>query len=162
MDSGYPPQPTADPTNTTIQPQLPSTVDPEQEARQRRMIIVGIIFGVIVLIAFIVFMAFLLTRNTIQAAHIRDIFIIFMAAESILVGVALVILIIQLAVLINLIQNEIKPILDSTNQTVSNLRGTTTFLSDNLVGPVIKLNEYMAGFAQFFTTIGVVRKKPKK
>jgi magnesium-transporting ATPase (P-type) len=162
MDSGYPPQATADPTEAQLQSQLPNTVDPEQEARQRRMVIVGVIFGVVVLVGFIVFMVFLLTRNTVQAAHIRDIFIIFMAAESILIGVALVILIIQLAVLINLIQNEIKPILDSTNQTVNNLRGTTAFLSDNLVGPVIKLNEYMAGFAQFFTTIGFFRKKPKK
>ena len=162
MDSGYPPQGTANPTNAALQPQLPSTVDPEIEARQRRMIIIGIVFGVIILVSFIAFLAFLLTRNTIQAAHIRDIFIIFMAAESLLVGVALVILIVQLAVLINLLQNEIKPILDSTNQTVSNLRGTTTFLSDNLVAPVIKLNEYMAGFAQFFTVIGVARKKPKQ
>jgi hypothetical protein len=162
MDSGYPPQATADPTTAPQQPQLPSPVDPEQEARQRRMVIVGVIVGVILLLAFIAFIAFLLTRNVVQAAHIRDIFIIFMAAESIIIGVALVILIIQMAVLINLLQNEIKPILDSTNQTVNNLRGTTTFLSDNLVGPVIKLNEYMAGFAQFFTTIGLFRKKPKK
>lgn len=162
MESGNPPQATAEPTNAPIPPQLPGTVDPELEARQRRMIIAGVVVGVIVLIAFIVFMVFLLTRSNIQAAHIRDIFIIFMAAESIIIGVALVILIIQMAVLINLIQNEIKPILDSTNQTVNNLRGTTTFLSDNLVGPVIKLNEYMAGFAQFFATIGVVRRKPKK
>ena len=63
-----------------------------------------------------------------------------------MVGVALVILMIQLAVLINLLQNEIKPILNSTNETVNTLRGTVTFLSDNLAEPVIKLNQYMAGF----------------
>ncbi len=162
MDSGNPPQGTSEPTNDALQPLLPNTVDPETEARQRRIIIVAIVFGVIIVVSFIIFFAFLLTRNNLQAAHIRDIFIIFMAAESLLVGVALVILIVQLAILINLLQNEIKPILDSTNQTVSNLRGTTTFLSDNLVAPVIKLNEYMAGFAQFFSAIGVARKKPKQ
>jgi len=63
--------------------------------------------------------------------------------------------------LINLLQNEIKPILDSTNETVSNLRGTTVFLSDNLVGPVIKLNEYLAGITQFIQVIGLMRKPPK-
>jgi hypothetical protein len=162
MDSGLPPQGTAESTNTALEPQLSGTVDPEKEAQQRRIIIIGTVFGVIILVSFIIFLAFLLTRNTVQAAHIRDIFIIFMAAESLLVGVALVILIVQLAILINLLQNEIKPILDSTNQTVSNLRGTTTFLSDNLVAPVIKLNEYMAGFAQFFAVIRVTRKKPKQ
>ena len=77
---------------------------------------------------------------------IRDVFIIFMALEFLVVGVALVILMIQLAVLINLLQNEIKPILNSTNETVNTLRGTVTFLSDNLAEPVIKLNQYMAGF----------------
>jgi len=77
---------------------------------------------------------------------IRDIFIIFMALESIVIGVALVILMVQLAVLINLLQNEIKPILNSTNETVNTLRGTVTFLGDNLAEPVIKLNQYMAGF----------------
>jgi amino acid permease len=73
-----------------------------------------------------------------------------MALESLLLGVALVILIIQLAILINLLQNEIKPILNSTNETVNTLRGTATFLSDNLVEPVIKLNEYLAAFKRLF------------
>jgi hypothetical protein len=72
--------------------------------------------------------------------------IIFMALEFLVIGAALVILMIQLAVLINLLQNEIKPILNSTNETVNTLRGTVTFLSDNLAEPVIKLNQYMAGF----------------
>ena len=68
----------------------------------------------------------------------------------------LVILIIQLARLINLLQNEIKPILDSTNRTVSTMRGTVTFISDNLTEPVVKLNEYFAAFSEvgkFFKTL---------
>jgi hypothetical protein len=68
-----------------------------------------------------------------------------MALESIFVGLVLVILMIQLARLINLLQNEVQPILDSTNETISNLRGTTEFLSANLAEPIIKLNEYLAG-----------------
>jgi hypothetical protein len=51
---------------------------------------------------------------------------------------------VQLAILINLLQNEIKPILDTTNETISTIRGTANFLSGNLVEPVIKLNEYVA------------------
>src|SRR5574340_998953 len=61
-----------------------------------------------------------------------------------------IVLILQLAALINLLQNEIKPILDSTNDTVNNLRGTTQFLSNNLVEPVLKLNEYLAGMKKFW------------
>jgi len=68
-----------------------------------------------------------------------------MALESLVIGAALVILIVQLATLINLIQNEIRPILDNTNDTVNHLKGTTTFLSEQLVEPVLKLNSYLAG-----------------
>jgi hypothetical protein len=75
-----------------------------------------------------------------------------------LVGVVLVILIIQLARLTNLLQNEIKPILESTNDTVNTIRGTSVFLSENLVGPVIKLNEYIAGLVKLVTTLRLFRK----
>jgi amino acid permease len=67
-----------------------------------------------------------------------------MALASLVLGIALVVLIIQLAVLINLLQNEIRPILDSTNETVNTLKGTTQFISDNITEPVIKLNQYLA------------------
>lgn len=89
---------------------------------------------------------------------VRDIFIILMALESIVIGVALTILVVQLASLINLLQNEIKPILKSTNDTVNTLKGTTTFLSDNLASPVIKFNSSMAGVKKIFDLIGLFRK----
>ena len=82
-----------------------------------------------------------------------------MALESLVIGLALVILVVQLARLINLLQNEIKPILDSTNETVSTLRGTTQFLSDNLAEPVIKLNEYYAGLTSLLKMVRPGRKK---
>ena len=120
-------------------------VDQARLAQQRKtFIITGIVF-VVVLVAMIASVVLLLGAKNETTAKIRDIFIIFMALESLVIGVTLVILIIQLATLINLLQNEIKPILNSTNETVSTLRGTVTFLSDNLAEPVIKLNEYLAG-----------------
>ena len=70
-------------------------------------------------------------------------------------GIILVVLIIQLARLINLLQNDIQPILDSTNETVSTLRGTTAFLSENVVEPVIKMNEYMAGITKALAVLGL-------
>lgn len=90
-----------------------------------------------------------LTRDAALTANLRDVFIIFMAFETLLIGFVLVILIVQLARLINLLQNEIKPILDSTNETVSTMRGTVTFISDNLAEPVVKVNEYFAAFSEF-------------
>jgi hypothetical protein len=60
--------------------------------------------------------------------------------------------------LINLVQNEVKPILQSTSETVNTLKGTTTFLSQNLVAPVIKLNGYMAGMKRLFDLLNILKK----
>lgn len=121
---------------------------PPNESRQQRGLIVGLVAGVIIVLALtITALVYLLSPGLTSAetvARIRDVFIIILAFESLLIGAVLVILIIQLARLTNLLQNEIKPILDSTNQTVSNLRGTSQFLSDSLAEPVIKINAYVA------------------
>jgi uncharacterized protein YoxC len=100
----------------------------------------------------------LLLQDAATTTTIRDIFIIFMALESLVIGVALIILIIQLASLINLLQNEVKPILDATNETVNTLRGTTQFLSENLVEPVMKLNSYLAALQRLLEMVGLKKK----
>jgi len=143
---------------------VPALPSPEENAAhqaalvKQRWAIAGIIAGVVVLIALMVWAIIALSRNPAAAANVRDIFIIFMALESLLIGAALVVLIIQLASLINLLQNEVKPILKSTNETVNTLRGTSEFLSENLVEPVIKLNSYLAGLKKLFDMFGVNRK----
>lgn len=115
---------------------------------------VGIIIAIIVILTLIIFSLVSLFRADLETtSKVRDIFIIIMALESLLLGVALIILIIQIAVLINVLKNEIKPILDTTNETVNHLRGTTTFLSNNLVEPVMKMNEYSAGLKRFFNLV---------
>jgi len=130
-----------------------------QELRRQRLIFIGLAVVVLIVLALIIFCVWFLLQSSTPTDRIRDIFIIFMALESLLLGLALVVLIIQLARLINLLQNEIKPILDSTNQTVSTLRGTTAFLSDNLVEPIIKMNEYFAGLQQALRVFGLARGK---
>lgn len=123
---------------------LPVKATIKQNTEQRRLII-SISVGLVIILALVIAAVyFLSTTDPANTSRIRDIFIIFMGLESLVIGIALIILVLQLATLINLIQNEVKPILHSTNDTVNTLRGTTTFLSNNLVEPVIKLNEYLA------------------
>jgi hypothetical protein len=147
----------------TLNTQDTSTIssDSNEEESSQRNILIGVLVGVILIIVLIIAAIYGLLLPTTDTAKIRDLFIIFMGFESLLIGLALVILMVQLARLINLLQNEIKPILDSTNETVSTLRGTTAFLSENLVGPVIKMNEYLAGLSQFMQILGLARKRPK-
>jgi len=135
-------------------------ISPEEEAdyraalRKQRGIMAGIIIAAMLVLAGIVVAVIALTKYPAVATNVRDIFIIFMAFESLIIGAALVVLVIQIASLINLLQNEVKPILQSTSETVNTLRGTTEFLSENLVEPVIKLNSYLAGLRKFFDIFG--------
>jgi len=109
-----------------------------------------ILVAVLILGLIVTAIVFLSKADLSTTSRIRDIFIIFMAFESVVIGVVLVVLVLQIASLINLLQNEVKPILKSTKETVDTLKGTSEFLSSNLVEPVIKLNGYMAGLKQLF------------
>lgn len=138
-------------------PLPPSSETPGSSAGDRKRL-TGLVVGIIVLLLLIIGGIILLAVAPAETtARVRDIFIIVLALESLLLGVALIILIVQLAVLINLIQNEVKPILEATQETVNNLRGTTVFLSNNLVEPVIKLNEYLAGLKKILDLLRLGR-----
>ena len=126
--------------------------------RKQRWIFAGIVVLGIILVAGIAIAVFFLVKSPSTASNLRDIFIIFMAFESLIIGAALVVLIIQIASLLNLLQNEVKPILQSASETVNTLRGTTEFLSENLVEPVIKLNSYLAGLKKLLNLFGANRK----
>jgi hypothetical protein len=145
--------------------QIPETVTPSEEelaavelARRQRWIIAGIIVLAVLILAGIVVAIVAMVSHPDAAANWRDIFIIFMAVESLIIGVALIILILQIASLINLLQNEVRPILESTSEAVNTLRGTTEFLGESLVEPVIKLNSSLAGLRRFFEMFGLGKK----
>lgn len=135
--------------------------DPKVLRKQRFLIFGIVVFGIILLGLLVTGLVFLLTPSLTSletVGRLRDIFIILMALEALLIGLALIILMIQIARLTNLLENEVKPILDSTNETISNLRGTTKFLSDNLVAPVIKLNEVVAVFQRVTDILHITKK----
>ena len=118
----------------------------------------GVIIGAVVLLALLGVAIYFLLQPATPTDKIRDIFIIVVALESLVIGVALIVLVVQLASLINLLQNEVRPILKATNEAVNNLRGTAEFLGDNVVEPVIKLNGYLAGMYRMLELMGIKKK----
>jgi magnesium-transporting ATPase (P-type) len=135
-------------------------ISTELDSKQRAIIIGAFLFLVVLIIGVVVAVISMVNHPD-QTETIRDIVIIFMAVESLVIGLTLIVLIIQLAKLTALLQNEIRPILDSTNETVQTLRGTTTFLSNNLVKPVIKANSTLAAVRQALGLIGINRSNSK-
>jgi hypothetical protein len=75
----------------------------------------------------------------------RDIAIIVLALETIMIGVLLAVLVIQVIRLVKLLREEVMPILRSTQETASTVRGTATFVSDRVIQPVVKISSYTSG-----------------
>ncbi len=123
----------------------------------RMIVIVGVI-AVVVILALLIIAIYVLLQPGVPTDRIRDIFIIVVAFETLVIGVALIVLLIQLASLINLLQNEVRPILEATSETVRTVRGTAAFLGENVVEPVIKLNGYLASLQRVLELMGVKRR----
>jgi len=121
-----------------------SQLDQSSEKQQKR-ILIGLIFVILLLIAGLVFSIWFLLQDPARTELIKNIVIIVLGAELLLIGAASAILIIQISKLANLLKNEIKPVLDAANETMNTVRGTAAFMSDQVVEPVIKANSFYAG-----------------
>lgn len=129
----------------------------ESEKRNFQIALIGILVVVVVLLAV---MCYLLFISPVQTAIIRDISVIILALESIVVLLLLGVVIGMLWWLIQTLEKKITPILDTTNETVSNVsetvntvRGTATFMSDTVVSPVIKVVSYASGVKRAIKTL---------
>lgn len=124
-----------------------------------RGIVVGLLILILVLIGLVGTGIWFLMQPGAPTEMIRDIVIIIVAFEFMLVGLALVILIVQLANLLNLLQNEVRPILDSASEAANTLRGTARFLSDNLAGPVVKASGAVAALRRAAEMLNFFKRK---
>jgi NADH:ubiquinone oxidoreductase subunit K len=133
----------------------------QMSKRTQVMIIGGAILFLVVLIAAIVLMA------TYEEATqvIRDIAIVFVAVETFLIGLAMLLLIFQIQTLIQVLRDEVQPLLRSVNDTASTVRGTTAFVSQNVVSPFIKLAGFTAAVqrvtSDLFHIAGAARPRSK-
>jgi hypothetical protein len=144
-------------SSTTIET-APRTPEQIEQEKQMKRLTTWVIVGTVALLALLGVAIYFLLQPATPTDKIRDVFIIVVALESLVIGVALIVLIVQLASLINLLQNEVRPILKATSDTVNNLRGTAEFLGENVVEPVVKLNGYLAGLYRMLELMGIKKK----
>jgi len=81
-------------------------------------------------------------------SFVRDLAIILLAVESLVIGVMLIVLIWEIRGLAKMLREDIKPIIDSADETVRTMRGTTTFVSENVVNPVVRVSSFASGVMQ--------------
>jgi len=106
---------------------------------------VAIIGGAVLLLALLVTAIVLMAQHPSATTVVRDIAIVFVAVETFLIGMALLVLIVEIQTLTKVLREEIQPVLRSVNDTAATVRGTTEFMSENLVSPVIKAVSFTAG-----------------
>jgi hypothetical protein len=146
--------------------QLPESSDtPTKDSRwpmSRVVKWIATILIALVVLLFLAGMGLALFSDADQTAPrvqiIRDIFIIVLAFQGILVIGALAILITQIARLINLLQNEVMPILKNTQETIDTARGTVEFVGENLTEPVIRLNAFLAAISVLLRELFGIRR----
>lgn len=114
-----------------------------QDSSSRNLLLGLALLGILMLVGLVVGIYFLLQPGS-PTETIRDVLIILVAFEFLLVGFALLLLLIQVARLVNLLNNEVRPILESATEAADTMRGTTQFISDKLVAPIVTVNSNVA------------------
>ncbi len=91
---------------------------------------------------------YFLASNPVRAQVVRDLFIIFIALEVLIVGALLSILIWQIYRLIRMLREEIVPVLRSTQEAANTVKGTASFVGEHVVSPVAKASGYLVGLRE--------------
>ncbi len=126
---------------------------PQPELIPRSYIIIGVIVAVILAVMLVLGIVWLASTQGATMEGLRDMMIIVLALESCVFGIVLMLLLLMIIRLVNMLEFEIKPILEKTNETLGTVQGTTTFVSDHVVNPVAKASGYVAGFRSGVKTL---------
>jgi hypothetical protein len=139
-------EPVAAPPAMTAGPQPQVDAPPAGGRNLGRTI--GLVAIAVVVLALLTAIGYGLVTHPPFTAVLRDISIIVLALVTVVIGLFLTILIFQLQSLTVLLRDEIKPILESANDTADTVRGTTTFVSNAVVTPMIQVASFVAGVGQ--------------
>lgn len=127
----------------------PTPSSETQQASQTQGALIGAVIGILVVTIALVVGAVLLAANADRTGPavevVRDLLITTLAVELAVIGVAVVVFIVQVARFVNLVNNEVKPIVTTTTDTLNTVRGTAVFLSKNLTDPVISASAALRG-----------------
>lgn len=80
------------------------------------------------------------------SATVRDIAIILVALEILVMNGLLVLLVWQVWRLVRMVRAEIRPVIRDGQETVGTVKGSAEFVSANFVSPIITASSRLAGF----------------
>jgi len=100
--------------------------------------------------------------GAVVVSLLRDAAILLVAFESIVIGVLLIVLTLQVQTLVALLRDEIRPMLEAVNETLSTVRGTARFMSQNVVSPTIRAAGFLAGLRRVAREVADLVRPPKQ
>jgi membrane protein implicated in regulation of membrane protease activity len=117
----------------------------------------AIIAGIVVIVILAIFGvgAYFLFIHPAATAVVRDIFIILVGFETMIIGllivavlVAIIYLVLKLYDLVRIVQNEVVPLLNRADDTMRTVQSRATFVSDAAVKPVVEIMAQVAAIRQ--------------
>ncbi len=141
-EASYPGYPVQSDANQANEPLIPL-----------KYVVIGAVVVLVIAALFIALFVYLAMNYASTIIVVRDIFIIALGLMSCLSGIVLILLLISIIRLINMLEYELKPILLKTNDTLGTIRGTTVFMSENVVRPMTAASSYVAGIRRGFQTL---------
>lgn len=80
--------------------------------------------------------------------YVRDIAIILLALESLIIGILLIVTLGRLRELLSVLRDEVTPVLKSLQETVRTVRGTANIVGNAVVNPLIRVNSVSTGIVR--------------
>ena len=101
--------------------------------------------GAVLITAMLALVLWLMLTHPVVTAALTDISIIVLALVVLVMNVFLIVMMWQIIRLIDFLLFELKPVLESLQETGSTVRGTATFVSDEVSSPIIGVSAKAAG-----------------
>jgi len=139
-----------------------SALNENEGSNQTRNIVIAGIIAIVSFVIVLIVIAVLLALNPATTAPsvvvIRDLLIIAMAFLLIVIGVSFTVLLVQIARFVNLMTNEVRPLIETTTDTVNTVRGTAVFISKHVTEPIISTAGALGGVAKVVGDVEMIRK----
>jgi hypothetical protein len=91
---------------------------------------------------------------------VRDIAIILLALESLVIGILLIVTLGRLRELLGILRDEVTPVLKSLQDTAKTVRGTANIVGNTVVTPLIRMNSISTGVMRGILSFFSFRRRP--
>ena len=120
--------------------------------------VLGAIIAIIFVIGLLLAFSGQLEVTALRIQYIRNIFMVILGFEGILIIGSIAVLIVQITRLVNMLKRDVKPVLTTAQETVNTAKGTVEFVGDNAVRPIIRASAFMSGVGVVLRDVGGIRR----